>query len=324
LASIRERTAVKDRVGRSAMENKAIIEVALNGGTSKSTNPSVPRTPAEIAEDAIRCLEAGAAIVHNHNDEPVVGKTVSHDPAPYAVAWRSILAAFPEAILYPTMGTGGPHTTIEKRYSHIPALAQAGVLGQGLVDPGSVNLGGAGPDGLPSPVDDVYLNTYNDARYMFETCERIGYGASISCFEPGFLRVVLAYHKRGRIPPGSLVKLYFGGGGTGVDELNFGLPPTRPSLEAYLAMIQPTGLPWSVAVLGGDVAATGMAQWALERGGHVRVGLEDYSGDRKPSNVELVREMVALCKHTGRQVASCAEARKMLSLLSVRDTIGDK
>jgi 3-keto-5-aminohexanoate cleavage enzyme len=296
------------------MGDKAIIEAALNGGTPKSANPHVPRTPDEIAEDAVQCLEAGAAIVHNHNDEPVIGKTVSHDPEPYIRAWRAILAAFPEAVLYPTMGTGGPHTTIEQRYSHIPALARAGLLGQGLVDPGSVNMGGAGPDGLPRPVDHVYINTYNDLRYMFDTCVRMGRGASISCFEPGFVRVVLAYRRAGRIPPGSLVKLYFGGAGPEGDGLNFGLPPTKMGLEAYLAMVEPTGLPWSVAVQGGDVVESGMARWALERGGHVRVGLEDYSGKRKPANRELVTEVAALCRAVGRPVASCGEARKILGI----------
>ncbi|MBT5773910.1 MAG: 3-keto-5-aminohexanoate cleavage protein, partial [Dehalococcoidia bacterium] len=29
-----------------------IIEASLNGGTPKSVNPNVPRTPAEIAADA--------------------------------------------------------------------------------------------------------------------------------------------------------------------------------------------------------------------------------------------------------------------------------
>ena len=129
-----------------AVEHKAIIEAALNGGTSKSSNPNVPRTPAEIVADAIQCLEAGAAIVHNHNDEPVIGKTVSHDPEMSGHGGRSS-RCFPDAVLYPTMGTGGPHTTVEHRYAHIPALAEAGLLGQGLVDPGSLNLGGAGADG---------------------------------------------------------------------------------------------------------------------------------------------------------------------------------
>jgi uncharacterized protein (DUF849 family) len=45
-----------------------IIEVAINGATTKEHNPNVPRTPDEIATDALACLEAGGAIIHNHID----------------------------------------------------------------------------------------------------------------------------------------------------------------------------------------------------------------------------------------------------------------
>ncbi len=37
-------------------------------------------------------------------------------------------------------------------------------------------------------------------RYMFGTCQRMGRGASIAIFEPGFLRMVLAYHAQGLVP----------------------------------------------------------------------------------------------------------------------------
>jgi uncharacterized protein (DUF849 family) len=288
-----------------------IIEAALNGGTPKARNPNVPRTPTEVTADAIRCIDAGATIVHNHNDEPVIGGPNGiHDPAPYIEAWREIIAARPGVILYPTMASGGAHTTIEERYAHIPALADAGVLGQGLVDPGSVNVGGIDADGLPVPTDNPYINTLRDARHMFGFCRERGIGPSISIFEPGFLRVALAYHRAGWVPPGAMVKLYFGG-----DGLPFGLPPTESSLEAYLDMLEGTGLQWSVATLGGDVVANGLARLALECGGHVRVGLEDYAGPRTPGNVELVEELVALCGEVGRPVAAVSEARRVLGLV---------
>ncbi len=287
-----------------------IIEAAINGGTPKSRNPNVPRTPPEIAADALRCLAAGAAIVHNHNDEPVVGGASGvHAAAPYLEAWRLILAERPDAILYPTMAGGGPHTNIAERYSHIPALAEAGVLRVGLVDPGSVNFGRADADGLPAAVDVTYINTFADARHMFDKCEKHRLGPSISIFEPGFLRLALAYHRAGRMPKGALVKLYFGGA-----PLSFGLPPTLPSLEAYLAMLDGTGLSWSVAVLGGDVVGCGLARLALERGGHLRVGLEDYAGPRQPTNTELIQEAIALADSVGRLIATPAEAATILHL----------
>ena len=105
-----------------------------------------------------------------------------------------------------------------------------------------------------------------------------------------------------------MIKLYFG------DRLPFGLPPTEASLDAYLAMLEGSGLPWLVAVLGGDVIGCGLARLALERGGHLRVGLEDYAGERTPSNVELVEEAAALIERSGRRVATAREARALLGL----------
>jgi 3-keto-5-aminohexanoate cleavage enzyme len=294
----------------SNAESPVIIEAAINGAASKALNPNVPRRPNEVAEDGLRCLAAGAAIVHNHNLEPVVGgPSGRHDPAPYREAWGAILGERPDAILYPTMASGGPQTTFTERYAHIVALAQAGMLRVGLVDPGSVNVGPIDSTGLPAAIDMTYINTFADARQMLSVCAAHRLGPSISIFEPGFLRVILLFHAAGKLAPGSLVKFYFGGA-----RAAFGLPPTRPSLEAYLAMLEGTGLPWSVAVLGGDVLASGMAEMAIERGGHVRVGLEDYAGPEKPSNEDLVTAVVELVHRLGRRVASPSEASSILGL----------
>jgi uncharacterized protein (DUF849 family) len=288
-----------------------IIEAAVNGGTPKSRNRNVPRTPMEIAEDGIACVEAGASIVHNHNNEGVVGATSEvHASEPYIEAWRAILAKKPDTLLYPTMASGGPQTKIELRYSHIPALAEAGVTRLGLIDCGSVNVGSLGPDGLPMLADSPYVNTLSDSRYMFDTCMRMRLSPSVSIFEPGFLRVALGYHRAGRLFPGALIKLYFGGPNS-----LFGLPPTATSLDAYLAMLEGSGLQWSVATLGGDVIGNGLAKIAIERGGHVRVGLEDYAGPREHvRNTELVQELVALANECGRPIATPKEAAGILGI----------
>ena len=90
------------------------------------------------------------------------------------------------------------------------------------------------------------------------------------------------------------MKLYFGG------ELEFGLPPTATALDAYLELLEPSGLPWSVAVLGGDVVACGLAERAIRRGGHVRVGLEDYAGPDEPSQRRAAAGAVGLVERLGR------------------------
>src|SRR5262245_28855304 len=185
------------------MPTPVIIEAAVNGVTTPEQNPHVPRSPAEIAADGIRCLAAGAAIVHNHNAD--MGVSPERAAALYAEAWRPMLREYPEALLYPTVGFGG---SIEERYAHVGLLAESGLLRVGLVDPGSVNLGGADEDGLPAPVDFVYVNTYRDIRHEVGLCERYHLAPSVSIFEPGFLRAALAYHRAGRLPAGALIKLY--------------------------------------------------------------------------------------------------------------------
>jgi len=289
-----------------------ILEVAINGVTQKSRNPHVPRTPEEIARCALACLAGGAAIVHNHLDEYALDGATAAER--YLAGWRPVLAERPDALLYPTIGFG---ESMRERYAHVPALAEAGALRLGLLDPGSLNLGGTDADGLPGGFEFVYTNTFADIRYVVDTCARLRLAPTISIFEPGFLRTALAYHRAGRLPAGALVKLYFGGdtgyvgNGSGV---SFGLPPTRTSLQAYLEMLEGSGLPWAVAVLGGDVIESGMARLALERGGHLRVGLEDYAGPRSPSNEELVAEAVALCRAVGRPPATPTEAVAMLAI----------
>lgn len=290
-----------------------IIEAAINGITNKQRNPHVPCLPTEIASDARACLAAGAAIVHNHIDQTGNGAALA---ARQLEGWRPLLEARPDAIVYPTVGFGG---SVEDRYAHISILAETGLMRMSVLDPGSVNLGTLGADGLPGGgIDVVYVNSYGDVRHAVTLCEQHRLGPSISIFEPGFLRVALAYHRAGRLPAGALVKLYFGGDadylGGGSRGVSFGLPPTRVALDAYLSMLEGCALPWAVAVIGGDVVECGLARLALERGGHVRVGLEDYAGPRRPTNAELVREVVTLAAAVGRPVASCRTATEILNL----------
>jgi len=68
-----------------------------------------------------------------------------------------------------------------------------------------------------------------------------------------------------------------------------------------------------VGVLGGDVLST-LAEPAIRRGGHVRVGLEDYAGPDTPKNAELVRSVASLAAKHGRTVASDADARAIIGL----------
>ncbi|MCW0216433.1 MAG: 3-keto-5-aminohexanoate cleavage protein [Pseudonocardia sp.] len=292
-----------------ALDSPVILEVAVNGTTPRSRNPHVPRTPAEITEDVLACVELGATIAHNHNDEPMFTEDGVHAVEPYVQAWTPVLDRHPDMLLYPTMAAGARGITVERRWGHVEELARRGLGGLTLVDPGSVNVGLLS-DGrhLPGGADAPYENTVADAEYMCARTTALGAAPSISIFEPGFLRTALTLHRHGRLPSGAIVKLYFGGG------IEFGLPPTEKALDAYLEMLEPSGLPWSVAVLGGDVLTSGLAEHAVRRGGHVRVGLEDFAGPGTPSNTELVRGAVELLDRLGTRPATIAETRGILGL----------
>ena len=60
------------------MKGKAIVTAALTGSIHTPTmSPYVPHTPQQIADEAVRCYEAGAAVVHIHARDPETGVPVS-------------------------------------------------------------------------------------------------------------------------------------------------------------------------------------------------------------------------------------------------------
>jgi 3-keto-5-aminohexanoate cleavage enzyme len=289
-----------------------IIEAALNGTTSKARNPNTPKSPEEIADDALACLAAGAAIVHSHIESfESVGDAAVEE---YVRGWAPVLAERPHAILYGTVAMG---RTPEERFGHYRGLAKAGMR-MGTIDPGSVNLATHGEDGLPGSVSFVYRTSFKDIAVLVDLLTECRLGPSIAIYEPGFLRTTLAYEKAGRLPTGAFVKFYFAGPYNFLDgrrsNVTFGLPPTRKALDAYLEMMEGSTLAWAVSVLGGSVAATGLARAAIERGGHVRVGLEDYCGEDQPSNADLVAEVVEISRAVGRRIATPDEASRILGL----------
>jgi 3-keto-5-aminohexanoate cleavage enzyme len=277
------------------VDGPVIIEAAINGLTSKLDNPHVPRSANEITTDIVACLGAGATIVHNHVDTVMVdGPTAA---ACYLESWQPVWDRFPGALLYPTVNAG----SVEMSYSHLPYLAAAGCR-IGIIDAGSVNLG-----------DFVYANSRTDIDYQVSICTESQLAPSMAIFEPGFLRKALQLWRNGRLPDGTMIKLYFAEESGYLGGV-FGLPPTEPALEAYLSVMEGCTLPWSVALMGGDVLKSRIGRMALERGGHLHVGLEDWAGDGLTTNAEALVEAVALCGQVGRPVADDGQTVELLGL----------
>jgi uncharacterized protein (DUF849 family) len=283
-----------------------IIECAINGTRTKAWNPNVPVDPAEIAEDALACFAAGAAIVHNHVDR--IGVPVDEAVQRYLEGWRPVLAERPDALLYPTIHLD---PTMSMSYEHQVPLAREGMR-IGLVDPGSVNLGSADAHGVPAG-GFVYANSFDTVARAFEICRQERLGPSLAIYEPGFLRTTLAWWRAGRLPSGAMAKLYLATD-RGYMGAPFGLPPTHAALAAYAELLEGTDLAWAVSVVGGDVVASEVAVAALGAGAHLHLGLEFFDGDRSPTNAQLVAEAVELCDRVGRPVATPDQAAAILGL----------
>lgn len=250
-------------------------------------------------------------MIHTHVDG--LRQTGDEAAQAYLAGWAPVLAARPDTILYGTVAEG---RDVETRFGHYRLLASAGMR-MGAFDPGSVNLATQGDDGLPA-VSFVYKTSFKDIAALVEVLAETGLGPAIAIYEPGWLRATLAYEKAGRLPAGAFVKLYLAGEYNFIDgkkgDLTFGLPPTEKALDAYLEMMEGSSLPWAASVIGGCVARTGLARLAIERGGHVRVGLEDYGGEDRPTNAALVAEVVEIAKACGRTIATSAQAAEILRL----------
>ena len=140
---------------------------------------------------------------------------------------------------------------------------------------------------------------------------------SVGIYEPGHLRWARAYAAAGMFPPGSVIKLYFNGGLSmgfdGVKAVSFGLDPTPASLDLYLDMLEGIDIPFVVSCQGGVLLDLPLARYALERGGHLRVGIEDTAGGTEMTNRETVETAIRLAQAVGRPVVSGKAAKAVLA-----------
>lgn len=114
--------------------------------------------------------------------------------------------------------------------------------------------------------------------------------------------------KAGTLPSGSKVNLYFG------NNLPTMAPPIPEALDLYIKMMDGFDFKWTVACpeRDGSIMDTPIAQMALERGGSLRVGLEDDTTG--PSNVEQIKRAREMVNAVGRQILTGPEAIEYLDI----------
>lgn len=299
---------------KSVEDTPIILEVAINGSTTKAKNPLVPETPEELGAEAILCLDAGATIVHAHSGKP--NEDVKVAAQYYIDAFTPVRVKHPHGILYPTANFD-PKVYHENRTvwpgeiqsGHYRAIAEAGLANMVLLDTGVVPLAGYDEKGLPGPASAFWWYGFwpDDARIVTDLCSELGTGASISVFEAGWMKNVVAMARAGTLPRGSKLNIYFA-------DYNFAgmAPPVPEALQLYLHMIEGLDLKWSVGMIGTSIMETPLARMALERGGSFRVGLEDWGGG--PSNLEQMEMAKELINKVGRPIVAGAEAIEYLDI----------
>ena len=269
---------------------KLIITAAICGAeVTKQQDPAVPYTVEEIVREAKSAYDAGAAVVHLHvrRDDG----TPTQDRERFRVSMEAIRAEIPDVILIPSTG-GAVGMTAEERLQPTELFPEMATF-----DCGTCNFG-----------DEIFDNTMPMMRAFGKRMLENRIKPEYECFEMGHLAAVLKMAEKGEVP-GAPMHFNFVLGVPGCT------PATVGNLDWMVRQI-PAGSTWTVTGIGRY--AFPMAAAGIVMGGHVRVGFEDNvylsRGVLAGSNGELVAKVVRLAKELGREIASPAEARRILGL----------
>ena len=277
-----------------------IVTCALTGVlATREQCPWVPYTPAEIAEEARRAWEAGAAVVHIHARTNEGAAT--YEPSVYAAIRREIEARCPVILNFSTGGLG----PMEGRVAHIRQVKPE----LGALNMGSMNYAKYSARRKEFVFDFIFENTFKDISYLLRVMNEAGVKPELECFDVGHTNSVWPLLDQGLLAAPLQFSFIMGVLG--------GLRASAENL-AVQAREAPSGSTWEV--IGISHQQWSMVAAALALGGNVRVGLEDNfyldtEGKKMAaSNGELVEKAVRMARDMGREPATVDEARRLLSL----------
>jgi 3-keto-5-aminohexanoate cleavage enzyme len=303
---------------------KLIVTCAITGGASPDTNKYLPKTPKEQAQSALEAWRAGASIIHIHARNPETGK-VAHETRFFEEAILPIREQSDVIINVSTGGTGrrvDGHWLYEK-IPHTGCQERVGVVTELSADPktkpelASFNAGSPVIDIYSSKTDDfllkfVMVQSLPDMKEMALTIDAAGVKPELECYETGMINNCLFLRDIGVLKD----PLYF----QCVMGILGSIPATVDNLVHMVRQI-PAQYPWSVCAVG--LNEWPMTTMAIIMGGHARVGMEDNiylsRGELAKSNAELVEKVVRIARELGRDIATPAEARKILGLTAATE-----
>ncbi len=276
---------------------KVIITASLNGAfVTKEMNPNVPEQPDEIAQAALECYNAGAAIVHIH------ARDEKGQPTGTKEKFEEIMAAVrgkcSEIIVQFSTG-GGANLTIEERVRCLDAKPESASLNMGTL----MRQTGAFA-GTP------FSNMTKDIEAWAAKMKELDIKPEMECYSQSMYRDVNNLIKKELIKPPYYVNFVLGMVYQGAIEAT---PETLWSMYDFL----PENCYFNCTAT--SAAQLPVTTMAMIMGGCVRVGLEDniyYSkGVLALSNAQLVERSARVARELNIEPATPAEAREILGIV---------
>jgi 3-keto-5-aminohexanoate cleavage enzyme len=270
---------------------KLIITAAITGSRiTRDIAPYIPITPEEIAQSAMECWEAGAAVVHIHVRDSKTGLG-TQDLGLFRKVVEPLREKTDLVLSLTTSGIPGRNLPIEERLQSLelrPELAS--------FDAGSINLGGT-----------AFINTPEFLEGAAKAMKEKGVKPELEIFDVGMMVTCLRMRDQGLLEEPLHFQFVLG--------TPWGIPAT-PKSFLHLYDYLPENSTWSVIGIGKGHLP--MAMMGLIMGGHIRVGMEDNiyyeKGVLAKSNAQFVERIARIAREYGREIATPEEARQILRL----------
>jgi len=265
-----------------------ILAVAPNGARkTKTDHPAVPIGPAELAAEAARCREAGAAMIHLHVRDAEDKHSLDADA--YAEATAAVRREVGDSmIIQMTTEAVGIYSAPEQMAAVRAVRPEAA----------SLAVREFCPDEAAVPAFAEFLAWMAAEKIMLQYI----------LYAPEDVAQFVALHKRGVIPGDRPFLLYVLG------RYTVGQKSVPADLLPFLTETDSVDADWAICAFG--ARECGCALTAAALGGHVRVGFENNvlmaDGSVAPDNAALVGQVAAAAKLLGRTLASGDEARAYL------------
>jgi uncharacterized protein (DUF849 family) len=292
----------------SISKDKVIVTCALTGVVAKREQcPYLPYSPAEIAEEAKRAYDAGAAIVHIHGREPDTGEQTWSSEI-YGQIKDEIRKRCPILINFSTGGFNMGVDSEEEKKKRIEYVRKTRPDIAAL-NMGSMNYAKYSQTRNAFVFDFVFMNPFSDILLVASAMREGGVKPELECFDLGQI-----HNAEPLVAMGALkrpLQYSFILGVTG------GAPTNAETIGYFARQIQPSD---SWEVIGISKMQWRLLAAALVHGGNIRVGLEDnfyldHAGTQMAKgNAPLVEKAVRMARDVGREPMTVEEARAALSI----------